>query len=156
MCKHYWVCLHEITTSPENVLPFCSIQHWTCFCSPGQAVNCREQGSLSGHLLAACLDEKVKGVTRFWRIAVVQNLWMWHSQLLWCRRWGQDTLQARNMLMLIYGSSRRGICLLHTQVSHLWAIILTQVWVNAKKTFKTTFFWIAGQGTTNFHGNVTL
>lgn len=45
-------------------------------------------------------------------------------------------LQARNMLMLIYGSSRRrGICLLHIQVSHLWAITPTQVWRDAKKKY---------------------
>lgn len=29
--------------------------------------------------MAACWDEKVKGVTRFWRTALVQGLWMWHS-----------------------------------------------------------------------------
>lgn len=49
-------------------------------------------------------------------------------------------LQARNMLMLIYGSSRRrGICLLHIQVSHLWAITPTQVWGDAKKKYSKPF-----------------
>lgn len=140
------------------VLPAWAHQQAQKMCCPSAVFSTEHVSVLQDRLWAA--ENRSLSVAILWQHAGMRKSkgWQGFGELLWCRVCGCDIpappvqkvgaghrLQARNMLMLIYGSSRRrGICLLHIQVSHLWAIIPTQVWVDAKKKIQNHFFRIAG------------
>lgn len=150
MCKHYWLCLHELTSKLRICVPLlqcsalnmfllsrtgCELQRTGLFLWPSSGSMLGWESQRGDKILENCSGTGSVDVT--FPAPLVQKVGAGHR------------LQARNMLMLIYGSSRRrGICLLHMQVSHLWAIIPTQVCVDAKKReiFKTTSFELQGKG----------
>lgn len=148
MCKHYWLCLHDLTSKLRNCVAVlqcsalnmfllsrtgCEQQRASLFQWPSSASILGWESQKSDKVLENCCGTGSVDVT--FPAPLVQKVGAGHR------------LQARNILMLIYGSSRRrGIWLLHIGVFHLWAIILTQVWVDAKKKFKTTSFELQGKG----------
>lgn len=138
MCKHYWLCLHELTSKLRNCVAVlqcsalnrfllsrtgCEQQRVGLFQWPSSASILGWESQKSDKVLENCCGTESVDVT--FPAQLVQKVGAGHR------------LQARNILMLIYDSSRRrGIWLLHIRVFHLWAIILTQVWVDAKKNSK--------------------
>lgn len=140
------------TASSENVLPFYSVQDWTCFCSPGWAVNCREQVFFSGHAEM----RKSKG-------------WQGFGELLWYRICGCDIPSSSGAedggRTQASGQEHANADLwLQQEERNLFASYpslpplsnRTDSSVSRCQKFQNHFFWIAGYGTTNFHGNVTL